>query len=135
MINGQWVEAASGETFATYDPATGEVICEVAAGDKKDIDRAVKAARSAFETGPWRGMTPSDRGRAIWKLADLLEKNLEEFARLESLDNGKPLTVPSARRDVSLLAIDFSSLHGGGLRDDEDPHEQHVSVVRSYRAR
>ncbi len=105
LINGQWVEAASGETFATFDPATGEVICEVAAGDKKDIDRAVKAARAAFESGPWRRMTASDRGRAIWRLADLLEKNLEEFARLESLDNGKPLTV--ARVADVPLAIDL----------------------------
>ena len=105
LINGQWVDAASGETFPTYDPATGEVICEVAAGDKKDIDRAVKAARAAFESGPWRAMTPSDRGRALWKLADLLEKNLEEFARLESLDNGKPLTV--ARVADVPLAVDL----------------------------
>ncbi len=105
LINGQWVDAASGETFATYDPATGDVICEVAAGDKKDIDRAVKAARAAFESGPWRKMTPSDRGRAIWRLADLLEKNLEEFARLESLDNGKPLTV--ARVADVPLAVDL----------------------------
>jgi len=105
LINGEWVDAVSGETFATYDPATGEIICQVAAGDKKDIDRAVKAARAAFESGPWRKMTPSDRGRAIWKLADLLEKNLEKFARLESLDNGKPLTV--ARVADVPLAIDL----------------------------
>ena len=105
LINGQWVDAASGETFATYDPATGDVICDVASGGKKDIDRAVKAARAAFESGPWRNMTPSDRGRAIWKLADLLEKNLEEFARLESLDNGKPLTV--ARVADVPLAVDL----------------------------
>ena len=60
LINGEWVDAVSGETFATYDPATGEIICQVAAGDKKDIDRAVKAARAAFESGPWRKMTPSE---------------------------------------------------------------------------
>src|SRR5438093_800803 len=93
LINGQWVAAESGQTFPTYNPATGEVICEVPAGDKTDIDRAVKAARAAFGSGPWRSMTPSERGKLLWKLADLLEKNLEEFARLESLDNGKPLTV------------------------------------------
>src|SRR5688500_3080481 len=75
LINGQWVPAASGETFSTYNPATGDVICEVAAGDKADIDAAVKAARAAFETGPWRRMTASERGRLIWKLADLLEEN------------------------------------------------------------
>ncbi len=91
LINGQWVEAASGKTFPTYNPATGEVLARVAEGDREDIDRAVKAARAAFETGPWSKMTPSERGRLIWKLGDLLEQNLEEFAELEMLDNGKPL--------------------------------------------
>ena len=83
LINGQWVEAASGKTFPTYNPATGEVMARVAEGDREDIDRAVKAARAAFETGPWSKMTPSERGRLIWKLGDLLEQNLEEFAELE----------------------------------------------------
>ena len=104
LINGQWVAAQSGETFATYNPATGEAICNVPAGDKADIDAAVKAARKAFESGPWHRMTPSERGRLIWKLADLLEENLEEFARIESLDNCKPLAVARvgcARRDTS----------------------------------
>ena len=105
LINGQWVQAASGQTFPTYDPATGEVICQVPAGDKADIDAAVKAARAAFEDGPWRRLTPSERGRLIWKLADLLEQNLEEFAALESLDNGKPLTV--ARVADVPLAVDL----------------------------
>ena len=105
LINGQWVAAASGETFPTVDPATGEVICRVPAGDKADIDAAVKAARAAFETGPWRKLTASERGRLLWKLADLLEENLEEFARLESLDNGKPLAVARAA-DVP-LAVDL----------------------------
>jgi len=105
LINGQWVAAASGETFPTIDPATGEVICRVPAGDKADIDAAVKAARAAFETGPWRKLTASERGRLLWKLADLLEENLEEFARLDSLDNGKPLAVARAA-DVP-LAVDL----------------------------
>ena len=105
LINGKWVAAASGKTFTTFDPATGESICEVPAGDKTDIDRAVKAARTAFESGPWRTMTPSDRGRALWRLADLLEQNIEEFAALESLDNGKPLAV--ARVADIPLAVDL----------------------------
>src|ERR1035437_2565860 len=105
LINGQWVQAVSGETFPTYDPATGEVICQVPSGDKADIDAAVKAARAAFEKGPWRRMTASERGRLIWKVADLLEQNLEEFAALESLDNGKPITV--ARVADVPLAVDL----------------------------
>jgi phenylacetaldehyde dehydrogenase len=105
LINGQWIEAESGETFPTYDPATGKVICQIASGDKADIDKAVKAARAAFESGAWHDMTPSDRGKCLWRLADLLEKNVEEFARLESLDNGKPLTV--ARVADVPLAVDI----------------------------
>jgi len=96
LIDGRWVEAASGKTFPTYNPATGEVLARVAEGDREDIDRAVKAARTAFETGPWPKTTPSERGRMIWKLADLVEKNLDEFAELETLDNGKPLKVARA---------------------------------------
>jgi phenylacetaldehyde dehydrogenase len=105
LINGQWVEAASGKTFPTYNPATGEVLARVAEGDREDIDRAVKAARAAFETGPWSKMTPSERGRLIWKLGDLLEQNLEEFAELEMLDNGKPLKI--ARVADLPLAVDI----------------------------
>ena len=84
LINGKWVDAASGKTFPTFNPATGEVLAHVAEGDREDIDRAVKAARAAFETGPWSKLTASERGRLIWKLADLLEENLEEFANLET---------------------------------------------------
>jgi phenylacetaldehyde dehydrogenase len=105
LINGTWREAVSGKTFQTYNPATGDVLAEVAEGDREDIDRAVNAARTAFDAGPWRRMTTSERGRLIWKLADLLEEHLQEFAELESLDNGKPLTV--ARVADVPLAIDL----------------------------
>ncbi|HXY78043.1 MAG TPA: aldehyde dehydrogenase family protein [Candidatus Acidoferrales bacterium] len=93
LINGKWVNAASGKTFPTYNPATGEVLANVAEGDKEDINRAVAAARAAFDTGPWRKLAPSQRASMMWKLGDLVEKHAEEFAQLESLDNGKPLTV------------------------------------------
>ncbi len=93
LINNRWVEAASGKTFATINPATGEVICRVAEGDTADIDLAVKAARKAFETGPWRKMDARDRGRLLNKLADLIEKNIDELAALETLDNGKPIAM------------------------------------------
>lgn len=105
FINGKWVDAASGKTFATYNPATGEVLAQVAEGDREDIDRAVKAARAAFETGPWSRLNASQRGRLIWKLADLIEQNLEEMAELEMLDNGKPFKVARAA-DVP-LAVDL----------------------------
>jgi phenylacetaldehyde dehydrogenase len=105
LINGKWVESASGKTFPTYDPSTGEVLARIAEGDREDIDRAVKAARAAFETGPWPSLTSSERGRMVWKLADLIEQHLQEFAELETLDNGKPLKVARAA-DVP-LAVDL----------------------------
>jgi aldehyde dehydrogenase (NAD+) len=91
FINGQWVPSASGKTFSTYNPATEELIADVAEGNEADIDRAVKAARSAFEDGPWSKMDARDRGRLLYKLADLIEDELDELATLESLDNGKPI--------------------------------------------
>src|SRR5579871_4206634 len=91
FIGGKWLDSVSGKTFATINPATGETICQVAEGDKADVDLAVKAARKAFEGGPWPKMNASERGRLLNKLADLIEANKEELAALESLDNGKPL--------------------------------------------
>lgn len=91
LIGGKWVDSQSGKTFPTTNPATGETICHVAEGDKADIDLAVKAARKAFEEGPWPKMNASERGRLLNRLADLIEKNADELAALESLDNGKPI--------------------------------------------
>jgi phenylacetaldehyde dehydrogenase len=111
LIDGKWVNAASGKTFPTYNPATGEILAHVAEGDRADIDVAVQAARRAFDSGPWSRMTASERGRLIWKLADLLEEHVEEFATLETLDNGKPLTVARAA-DVPLAAEMFRYMAG-----------------------
>lgn len=93
MINGEWVEAASKQKFEVYEPASARVITSVPAGDKDDIDRAVEAARKALESPEWAGMTPSDRERAMLKLADLVEANAQELAEIESLDNGKMLAM------------------------------------------
>ena len=90
LIDGQWVPAASGKTFETINPATGDVIAQVAEGDAADVDKAVKAARKAFESGPWQKMSATQRGQLMFKLADLIEKHKEELAKLETLDNGKP---------------------------------------------
>jgi aldehyde dehydrogenase (NAD+) len=96
LINNQWVEPVSGQTFPTVNPATGEEICRVSEADAADVDKAVGAARNAFDNGPWRRMAASERGKLLYRLADLIEKNAEHLARLESLDNGKPYAVALA---------------------------------------
>ena len=111
FINGQWAEAASGKTFETPDPATGETLAQVAEGEAEDINRAVKAARRAFDEGPWGRMTTSERGRIIWRIGDLILEHLDELAQLESLDNGKPFAVARAA-DVPLAADLFHYMAG-----------------------
>ena len=111
FIDGRWTDAASGRTFETPNPATGETLAWVAEGDAEDIDRAVKAARRAFDEGPWSRMTPSERGRIIWRIGDLILEHRDELAQLESLDNGKPFTVAQAA-DVPLAADLFHYMAG-----------------------
>ena len=93
LINNRWVSSRSGKTFPTINPATGEEICQVAEADAADVDEAVKAARNAFENGPWSKMSAAERGRLLYKLADRIEEHADELAMLESLDNGKPFQV------------------------------------------
>lgn len=135
LIDGQWTEAASGKTFPVYNPATEEVITQVAEGAKEDIDRAVKAARRAFDSGPWPRMSPSERGRIIWKIGDLLLDNLEELAQLESLDNGKPITVARAA-DVPLAADLFHYMAGWATKIEGNTIALSVPYTpgRSYHA-
>ncbi|HWW82158.1 MAG TPA: aldehyde dehydrogenase family protein [Vicinamibacterales bacterium] len=111
LIDDEWVTAASGKTFPVYNPATGAILAQVAEADREDVDRAVRAARRAFDGGPWRKMTGSARGRLMWKLAELIDQHLEEFAELESIDNGKPLTVARVA-DVPLTADMFRYMGG-----------------------
>ncbi|APZ94744.1 aldehyde dehydrogenase family protein [Fuerstiella marisgermanici] len=111
LIGDEWRPAVSGKTFKTINPATEEVICEVAEGDKEDVDLAVHAARSAFESGSWSKMDARDRGRLMMKLADLMEENLDELAALETLDNGKP--IGDARAADLPLAIDCIRYYAG----------------------
>jgi len=111
FINGQWCDAASGKTFETPNPATGETLARVAEGGAEDIDRAVRAARRAFEDGPWGRMTPSERGRIIWRIGDLILQHADELAQLEALDNGKPFAVAQAA-DVPLAADMFHYMAG-----------------------
>ncbi|HET6248810.1 MAG TPA: aldehyde dehydrogenase family protein [Tepidisphaeraceae bacterium] len=111
LIDGKWVDSASGKTFETLNPATGQVIANVAEGDKADVDKAVKAARRAFEKGPWRKMSARERGRCLYKLGDLIEKNADELAMLETLDNGKPIR--DAKGADLPLAIDCYRYYAG----------------------
>jgi len=111
LIGGQWVDAQSGKTFDTYNPATGEVLARVAEGDRADIDLAVKAARKAFEDGPWPQMLPAQRSKLLWRLADLMEIHQQDLAELETLDNGKPIFY-SARVDVPSAIENFRYMAG-----------------------
>ncbi|WP_428493327.1 aldehyde dehydrogenase family protein [Rhodopila sp.] len=92
LIDGQWVDAKSGKTFAVFDPSNGQQIAQVAEGGAQDVDAAVAAARRAFEAGPWPKMSPVERGKMVWRLGDVLEANADQLAELEALDNGKPVT-------------------------------------------
>jgi phenylacetaldehyde dehydrogenase len=120
LINGEWVDAASGKTFETLNPATEEVLAHVAHGEREDVDRAVCAARAAFEDGSaWRRMPPGQRGKILHKIGDLILENLEELALLESLDNGKPFAVAKAA-DVPLAADLFHYMSGWATKIEGD---------------
>src|SRR5947199_133122 len=106
LIDGKWVEAASGKTFETPNPATGEVLARVAAAGPEDVDRAVRAARRAFDDGPWPHTPPNERERFLLKVADLIEAHADELAQLETLDNGKPF-MESRHVDIPAAAATF----------------------------
>ncbi|MEE2935860.1 MAG: aldehyde dehydrogenase family protein [Planctomycetota bacterium] len=111
FIGGEWVPAVSGKTFATINPATEQEITQIAEGDQADVDAAANAARQAFESGPWSTMDARDRGKLMFALAQRMEDEIDDLARLETLDNGKPL---SDSRNVDLpLAIDCLRYYAG----------------------
>jgi acyl-CoA reductase-like NAD-dependent aldehyde dehydrogenase len=114
FIDNRFVDAASGKTFETVDPSTEEVLTHVAEGDKADIDKAVAAARRAFESGPWPKMSARERGRVLLRIADLIMKNKDELASLETLDNGKPIS-ETANVDIPQSAEVFA--YYGGWAD------------------
>ncbi|MGR3309707.1 MAG: aldehyde dehydrogenase family protein [Candidatus Brocadiales bacterium] len=127
LINGKWVNAVSGKTFVTLNPATEEPLANVAEGDKADINLAVKAARKAFEDGRWGKMDARDRGRILMKIAELIEKNKDEFAMLDTLDKGKPISESTAV-DVPVSAETF--LYYAGWADKI--HGETVPVRGNY---
>jgi phenylacetaldehyde dehydrogenase len=111
LIDGEWVEARDGRTLEVYDPALGEVIDHVPAGDAEDVDLAVAAARRAFEDSEWSRLTASERGQMIWRIGDLILQHADELAEIESTDNGKPLAIARAA-DVPLAADLFHYMAG-----------------------
>ena len=129
LIGGEWVDALSGQTLPVVDPADGETFCRVPAGEAADIDRAVQAASRAFESGDWPKMRPVDRERLLLKLADLLEANAQEFAELEAIDNGKPVTM--ARYVDVGLSVDFIRyMAGWATKIEGSTMELSVPLVR-----
>ncbi len=134
LIGGQWVEAASGKAFETIDPSTGQVLARVAEGDSEDINRAVTAARKAFESGPWPKMTPSQRGRLLWKVAELIEQHAGELAQLETLDNGKPIKY-SKGVDVPLTADHFRYFAGWATKIEGDTIPVSIPNMFTYSLR
>ncbi len=134
LIGGEWVESASGKTFDTINPSTGEVLARVAEGDAEDINRAVTAARKAFESGPWPKLTPSQRGRLLWKVAELIEKNADELAQLETLDNGKPIKYSRAA-DVPLTADHFRYFAGWATKIEGDTIPVSIPNMFTYTLR
>jgi len=118
LIGGDWREAQSGKRFRTINPATGDTLLEVAEGDAPDIDLAVQAARRAFE-GPWGKMSASERGRALWKLGDLISAKTQELAQLETLDTGKPIW-ESSKIDVPLTVDVFYYFAGAATKLEGD---------------
>jgi len=113
LIGGEWVPSASGQTFETYNPATGEVLAYLARGNAEDVDRAVRAARQRFESKEWQEMSPAQRGRILLRIADLIRQRKEDLAVLEALDTGKPIS--QARTDVEVAARYFE--YYGGVAD------------------
>jgi aldehyde dehydrogenase (NAD+) len=127
LIDGKFRDSQSGKTFATINPATEEVIAQVAEGDTADIDLAVKAARKAFDSGPWRKMDARDRGRLMNKLADLIEEHFDELAELETLDNGKPIN--ESRQGDLPLVIDCLRYYAGWA---DKIHGQTIPIRGNY---
>src|SRR5258706_1936203 len=134
LINGQWVNSASGKTFPTINPSTGEVITQVAEADAPDVDKAVSAARAAFETGPWRKkLTASQRGNLMYKLADLMEKNADELAQLGPRQRQALSRRPRRRRAAHHRLL--SLLRRLGRQKSGQDHSRKRPVFHLHQAR
>src|SRR5438105_7225158 len=129
FIGGRWVDSSGGKTFATYDPATGEELAKVAEAGAEDVDRAVVAARKSFDRGTWRELPPAERAKVLWKVGDMLEERANEFAQLETLDNGMPIN-DALLFHVPLAAATFR--YYAGWVTKLDGATQQVSLPGKY---
>src|SRR5437764_9510114 len=129
LIGGHWADAADGKTFETVDPATGEVLARVAEAGAEDIDRAVAAARKSFDRGTWRDLPPAERAKMLWKIGDMIEDRANEFAQLETLDNGMPIN-DALLFHVPLAAATFR--YYAGWVTKLDGATQQVSLPGKY---
>src|SRR6266481_1819321 len=109
-VNGQWVKSSSGEMFPVYDPSTEEVIAQVASANAADIDKAVKAARAAFDSGPWPQTSAAERGRLLYKLHEKIRQNAAHLAEIECRNTGKPIV--EAEYDIADVATCFEYYAG-----------------------
>jgi phenylacetaldehyde dehydrogenase len=121
LIGADWVDAATGRTIDAVNPATGEVLATIPAGGVADVDRAVRAAREAFDAGAWRKMTPAERAKILWKVGDLIDAHIDELAELETLDQGKPIWVgryaeiPGAAEQFRYFAGQATKIEGATI--------------------
>lgn len=135
LIDGEMTLAAAGGEIDVRNPADARVVAKVPEAREDDIDRAVRAARRAFDEGPWSRMTPADRAKLVWKLGELIERHAEEFAELEALDNGKPITearladVPIAYNTFYYMA-GWATKLGGSTLSPSVPREMHAYTLR-----
>ena len=127
LIGNEWIPSESGKTFPTVNPATGEEITHVSEADAADVDKAVRVARNAFECGPWRKTSATERGRLLNRLADLIERDAEAIAALETLDNGMPLTI--ARHAAIPLTLAHLRYFAGW---SDKSHGKTIPIVGDY---
>jgi phenylacetaldehyde dehydrogenase len=135
LIGGKWVSARSGKTREVHDPGTGAVVAQIAEADAQDVDDAVRAARAAFERGPWRTTKPNERTRLLWKLAELIERNGDELAEIESINNGMPIggaKIAAVGSSVEMLRYmaGWSSKITGNTIETSAPGEWHSYTLR-----
>jgi len=140
LLDGEWIKSKSGEYLDSIDPASGQVISKIAAGNADDVDAAVSSARAAFNSGVWRGMVPAERAKILWKIGELIDEHIDEIAAIETLDQGKPIGVsrwaeiPGAAEQFRFFAGMCSKLDGSQINSSIN-YQPEGKRVHSYTLR